>query len=158
MKRRMELGSTRTGQPPPHAVLRQSRYRKDDGGQTHRTAVSPDGAAFSGHTIETCRTKLVGEYIGETENTSGKPLRKPGEAYFLHRRSLHPDYHETRNERFRERGDSRPNSFVLSEPNPDMIIILMAMRTRCSRCSVPTPACRNVSLSSSTLTITMRTS
>lgn len=34
------------GQPPPHAVLRQSRYRKDDGGQTHRTAVSPDGTTF----------------------------------------------------------------------------------------------------------------
>ena len=108
MKRRMELGLD-TELDNRHHML----FLGNPG--TGKTTVAKligqlyhqMGLLSSGHTIETCRTKLVGEYIGETEKHIRQTIEE-ARGGVLHRRSLHPDYHETRNERFRERGDSRP--------------------------------------------------
>ena len=64
-----------TGQPPPHAVLRQSRYRKDDGwpkliGQLYHQM----GLLSSGHTIENMPHK---NWWGDTLVKQKKHISKP---------------------------------------------------------------------------------
>lgn len=81
------------------------------------------GFLSSGHTIETCRTKLVGEYIGETEKRIRQTIEEArggvlfiDEAYTL----------ITTKEETTDFGKEVIHALltVLSEPNPDMIIIL----------------------------------
>lgn len=81
------------------------------------------GLLSSGHTIETCRTKLVGEYIGETEKHIRQAIEEArggvlfiDEAYTL----------ITTKQETKDFGKEVIHALltVLSEPNPDMIIIL----------------------------------
>lgn len=81
------------------------------------------GMLSKGHTIITCRTDLVGEYIGQTEKRMKEILEKAqggvlfiDEAYTLAARS----------ENSNDYGKEAINALlpILSEPDPDMIVIL----------------------------------
>lgn len=81
------------------------------------------GLLSKGHTIETCRTHLVGEYIGETEKHMKEVIQEArggvlfiDEAYTL----IHSE------EDSKDFGKEVIHALltVLSEPNPDMIVIL----------------------------------
>lgn len=82
MKRRMELGLD-TELDNRHHML----FLGNPG--TGKTTVAKligqlyhqMGLLSSGHTIETCRTKLVGEYIGETEKHIRQAIEEAREAY-----------------------------------------------------------------------------
>lgn len=124
MKRRMELGLD-TELDNRHHML----FLGNPG--TGKTTVAKligqlyhqMGLLSSGHTIETCRTKLVGEYIGETEKHIRQAIEEArggvlfiDEAYTL----------ITTKEETKDFGKEVIHALltVLSEPNPDMIIIL----------------------------------
>lgn len=124
MKRRMELGLD-TELDNRHHML----FLGNPG--TGKTTVAKligqlyhqMGLLSSGHTIETCRTKLVGEYIGETEKHIRQAIEEArggvlfiDEAYTL----------ITTKQETKDFGKEVIHALltVLSEPNPDMIIIL----------------------------------
>lgn len=80
------------------------------------------GLLSSGHTVETCRTDLVGEFIGHTEQNMKDVISHArggvlfiDEAYTLISHAASNDF-----------GREVVNALltVLSEPNPDMIVIL----------------------------------
>lgn len=124
MKRRMELGLD-TELDNRHHML----FLGNPG--TGKTTVAKligqlyhqMGLLSSGHTIETCRTKLVGEYIGETEKHIRQAIEEArggvlfiDEAYTL----------ITTKQETKDFGKEVIHALltVLSESNPDMIIIL----------------------------------
>lgn len=81
------------------------------------------GLLSVGHTVETCRTNLVGEFIGETEKKTREAIQEArggvlfiDEAYTL----------VTTREETRDFGKEVIHALlpVLSEPNPDLIVIL----------------------------------
>lgn len=81
------------------------------------------GLLSVGHTVETCRTNLVGEFIGETEKKTREAIQEArggvlfiDEAYTL----------VTTREETKDFGKEVIHALlpVLSEPNPDLIVIL----------------------------------
>lgn len=81
------------------------------------------GLLSSGHTIETCRSNLIGEYIGQTEKRMNEIIAEArggvlfiDEAYTL----------AEKGEDSKDYGKEVINALlpVLSEPNPDLIVIL----------------------------------
>ena len=81
------------------------------------------GVLSKGHTVETCRTDLVGEYIGHTENRMKEVLEQArGGVLFI-------DEAYTLVGRSKESNDFGKEVIhallpILSEPDPDLIVIL----------------------------------
>ncbi|WP_283388616.1 AAA family ATPase [Barnesiella viscericola] len=82
------------------------------------------GLLSKGHTVETCRAELVGEFIGQTENRTKEILEQArGGVLFI------DEAYTLAGGRTRESNDFGKEVIhallsILSEPNPDMIVIL----------------------------------
>ena len=81
------------------------------------------GLLSKGHTVETCRTNLVGEYLGHTEKNTKEAIEEArgGVLFIDEAYTLIEGGSDTK-----DYGKEVINALltVLSEPNPDMIVIL----------------------------------
>lgn len=81
------------------------------------------GLLSKGHVVETCRTNLIGEYIGQTENRMKEVIdsARGGVLFIDEAYTLVESDNDSK-----DYGREVINSLltVLSEPNPDMIVIL----------------------------------
>lgn len=90
------------------------------------------GLLSKGHTVETDRSKLVGEYIGLTEKNTLQAIEEARGGVLFIDEAYTLIQHENDSKDF---GKEVLNSLltVLSEPNPDMIIILAGYKDKMNK-------------------------